>query len=114
MSSLRLDDGLRKNAGYKSAGAFAEALGVKSTTYYEYELGRATLSYELAWRIADVLGCSLDELGGRQFDPAMPTSDESELVALYRSADERGRASVMAAAKHEARDGVEAGLARGA
>ena len=60
---------LRKEAGFRSAKAFAEFAGFTTAGYTEYERGRRGLSYEKAWKIADALDISLDELGGRQWPP---------------------------------------------
>lgn len=106
---------LRKGAGYKSAKAFAEKAGVSQNAYVECEQGRSRLSYENAWRIADVLGVSLDELGGRDWPSAgaAPSApDEGELLGLYRTCtpdrqrrtldDLRDRAAVSGEAEPDA------------
>ncbi|MBR5814333.1 MAG: UDP-N-acetylmuramoyl-L-alanyl-D-glutamate--2,6-diaminopimelate ligase [Bacteroidaceae bacterium] len=56
---------LRKAAGFKSARAFAEHIGMNLRTYTSYEQGEAVMSLEVAWNLANVLNCSLDELAGR-------------------------------------------------
>lgn len=77
---------LRKEAGFKSSKAFAEHLGITSSRYVEYEQGRVALPYETAWLIADALGITLDEVGGREFARASSvTPDESRVLARYRS-----------------------------
>ena len=85
---------LRKTAGFRSAKAFAEFVGFTQTGYTEYEQGRRGLSYENAWKIADALGISLDELGGRQWPPegaSAPEPGEASLVSAYRDLSEEGR-----------------------
>lgn len=83
---------LRKRAGFRSAQAFAEELGLKPTSYAEYEQGRSRLSYENAWKIADALHISLDELGGRTWPPGMAAdAGESQLLEAYRDLNEEGR-----------------------
>lgn len=86
---------LRKAAGFKNARKFAEEAGVSASAYVEYEQGRSKLSYENAWKIADALRISLDELGGRQWPPegaAGPADPgESSLVSAYRDLSEEGR-----------------------
>lgn len=57
---------LRKAAGYKSQPEFAKLLGIKPRKYESWEREEVRLSLEDACRIADVLGCSLDELAGRE------------------------------------------------
>ena len=56
---------LRKEAGFKSAKAFAEYVGISTARYTEYEQGRRCFNYDQAWEFADALGCSMDELAGR-------------------------------------------------
>ena len=58
---------LRRDAGYKSAAAFAEHIGMPVSTYTSYEQGKSALSFETALMIADTLNCSLDELGCREW-----------------------------------------------
>ena len=81
---------LRKEAGFKSAASFANEIGIKPGTYTSYEQGEAAISYERAWDIADALGCTLDELGGRVWPPGGPpdlSADERGLVDSYRRMD---------------------------
>lgn len=95
---------LRKDAGFKSARAFAEHIGMSVGTYTDYEQGRRKFTFEAAWKFADELGVSLDELAGRQW-PRPPTalaSDESHLLTLYRDTDQRGRAAILRTAEGEA------------
>lgn len=58
---------LRKEAGFKSAKAFAEHIGISAARYTEYEQGRRCFNYDQAWEFADALGCTMDELAGRNF-----------------------------------------------
>lgn len=64
---------LRKKAGYKSAFAYADHLGIGRSSYTDYEQGRTPMPLEKAWMIADDLGVSLDELVGRT--PPAPHPD---------------------------------------
>lgn len=57
---------MRKRAGFKSAKAFAECIGMSVGTYTQYEQGQISLSLERAWEFADALDCTLDELAGRK------------------------------------------------
>lgn len=67
---------LRREAGYRSAKAYAEHLGMNPSTYTEYEQGRVSMPIEKAWQIADDLGVSLDELMGRT-PPVKVASDKA-------------------------------------
>ena len=85
---------LRKKAGFKSAKAFAEKIGMNAYTYTNYEQGKANFTLAQAWEFADLLGCSLDELAGRQWPPdgaSAPEPGEASLVSAYRDLSEEGR-----------------------
>lgn len=100
--NTRLQD-LRKRAGYRSAKAYAEHLGIKVGTYTDYEQGRTVMSLERAWYIADDLDCTLDELAGRDFHPdvgAQPP-EVRELAEIYQDANAQGRAAIMAVARSQ-------------
>lgn len=64
---------IRKAAGYRSAKAFAEAIGMPPTTYTKYEQtaddGEISMPLKSAWAIADALGCTIDALVGREEVP---------------------------------------------
>lgn len=51
----------RKAAGWKSARAFAEHIGMSVGTYTAYEQGKREMSLSVACLFADALGCSLDD-----------------------------------------------------
>ena len=56
---------MRKRAGFKSAKAFAEHIGMAVGTYTDYEQGRRMFTLEKACEFARELDCTLDELAGR-------------------------------------------------
>ncbi|MBM6942622.1 helix-turn-helix domain-containing protein [Collinsella intestinalis] len=58
--------GLRKAAGYKSAGDFAEAHGIPVSTYARYESNPDKIPMERAWQLADIFGTTIDAVVGRQ------------------------------------------------
>lgn len=58
--------GLRKAAGYKSAGDFAEAHGIPVSTYARYESNPDKIPMERAWQLADIFGTTIDTVVGRQ------------------------------------------------
>lgn len=91
----------RKEAGFRSAGAFAEHCGVKTSTYTDYEQGRGSMSYERAWEFADVLGCTLDSLGGR-VPPRATTFDDpgqETLNACYEAMGDEARERLVGIAQ---------------
>lgn len=57
---------LRKEAGYRTAKDFAEAIDVPPTTYARYEQSPEKIPLKQAWMIADFLGCSIDVIVGRE------------------------------------------------
>lgn len=57
---------LRKEAGYRTAKDFAEAIDVPPTTYARYEQSPEKIPLKQAWMIADFLGCSIDAVVGRE------------------------------------------------
>lgn len=94
---------VRKAAGFKSAKAFAQQMGYNVGTYTNWEQGKQIFSFEQAWEMADALGCTLDELGGRAHarQDTVP-DDERRLLEAYRASDGRGQLTILAAAEREA------------
>ena len=97
---------MRKKAGYRSARVFAEHIGMNVATYTDYEQGRHSFTLEKAWEFADLLGCSLDELAGRQRPPegAAESSDpmRDELMRCYDASTAENRHSLVVAARNAA------------
>ena len=91
----------RKEAGFRSAGAFAEHCGIKTSTYTDYEQGRGSMSYERAWEFADVLGCTLDSLGGRVPPRAVTFDDPGQetLNACYEAMGDEARERLVGIAQ---------------
>jgi transcriptional regulator with XRE-family HTH domain len=56
--------GLRRQKGFTQAG-LAEAAGISRRTLEAWEQGKRTMLFEGAVKLADALGCTLDELAGR-------------------------------------------------
>lgn len=95
----------RKAAGFKSAKAFADHIGLSKDTYTGYEQGRISLSYERAWEFADALDCTLDALGGRK--PPERAYDDPEQAALnasYENMNGDGRQTLVSVAKSMEKD----------
>ena len=70
ISGKRTLQRLRREAGYRSAKEFAEALGIPGSTYARYERAGdgadCGIPLSAAWQIADQLGCSIDLVIGRE------------------------------------------------
>lgn len=82
----------RKAAGFKSAKAFASYMGINPNTYTDYEQGKSCFSYEQAWEFADVLGCTLDEIGGRSAPECHYTDPrQEELNGYYECMNDTGK-----------------------
>lgn len=95
----------RKDAGYKSANAFAEKLGINGSTYVEYEQGRVCLPTDRAWEFADDLGLTLDELVGRNFPrPAFSDPRQEQLNGCYESLNDESKTQVSDMVKSIAAD----------
>ena len=77
--NTRLKD-MRIRAGYKTAQEFADHKGMSVNTYRKYEGGARELSLALAWEFADDLGCTLDELAGREWPVERTWSDDGQRV----------------------------------
>lgn len=57
---------LRKAAGYRNAGDFAEAHGIPTSTYTRYESNPSKIPLDRAWQLADILGTTIDTIVGRE------------------------------------------------
>lgn len=99
---------MRRKAGFKSARAFAESIPMNPVTYTQYEQGIRNFTLEKAWEFADLLGCSLDELAGRQWPPegASASADprREALLASYDLLNDDGRTIASETVASMARD----------
>ena len=75
----------------------AEKLGIKTSRYGTWERGERMLSLAQAYDCAVALGCTLNELVGKEPDKAtvVKTDSEQHLLSLYRSMDAHGRAMLV-------------------
>lgn len=90
---------LRREKGYQTQQSFADAFGVPKRQVTAWESGERKLSLERACDVADFLGCSLDDLAGRDFrqnsdKPSTLPLEEAKLIMNWRSLDDRGRETV--------------------
>lgn len=92
---------LRKEAGYKNRDKFAEKIGVNKYTYRSWESGAAMMSLEQAVMVADALGCTLDDLCGREWDSTEFYSDafQAELNRCYEACTPDRRAGILQVAR---------------
>lgn len=91
----------RKQAGFKSARAFAETMGLEVTTYTSYEQGARAFSAEQAWNFAEALGCDIDELVGFETSSHQSFDDPAQeaLNAYYESMNDEGRERLVGIAE---------------
>lgn len=95
----------RKAAGFKSARAFAEHLGIPVSKYTQYEQGKHGFTFEQAWQFADALGCTLDELGGRAVPECCYSDPRQEaLNGHYESLNDESKGDLVKFAKSFAAD----------
>ena len=81
---------LRKAAGYRNATDFAEANGIPASTYARYESNPDKIPMERAWRLADILGNTIDAVVGRAAPD--PTGARGEVQAEYDGLTPEARA----------------------
>ena len=91
---------MRERAGMNQQEV-ADALGIKKPRYGDWERETTTLNLRDAIRLADLFGCTLDELAGRPWPSEGLQPDERELLDAYRSATDAGRKLIDLAARAE-------------
>ena len=84
---------LRREAGYRSAKDFANAIGMPPTTYSRYERQEdgpeRSIPLATAWKLADEFGCSIDFLVGRTGEESRGEKVQRFYNALSESSRER-------------------------
>lgn len=81
----------------------ADALGIKKPRYGDWERETREINLRDAIRLAELFGCSLDELAGRPWPTQGLSPEERALVDAYRASDERGQGNIMDTAGREKR-----------
>lgn len=89
----------RKAAGYKSAKAFAEKMGIAPTAYTEYEQGRNMFTIEQGWEFAEVLGVDIDALVGHEVPHNFADPAQAALNGYWESMNEKGRSALLNSAE---------------
>ena len=89
---------MRQAAGYSSAQKFADALGLKYSTYAAYESRDRYPTYETLMKIADLLGVTTDQLLGHH---AAESREKSIIRFLTSAGFEVSRIPNPTEAKHE-------------
>ena len=80
---------LRKEAGYRTAKDFAEAVDIPAPTYTRYEQEPAKIPIERAWIIADFLGCTIDAVVGRT--PIKPSEMRGPVQRAYDALSDKNK-----------------------
>lgn len=96
---------MRKRAGFRSAKAFADHIGMSVNTYTNYEQGVSAISLEKAWEFADELNCTLDEIAGREA-PKMAYADKRQATVneSFEAMNDHGRDALTTVAKSMRKD----------
>lgn len=81
---------LRKQAGYRTAPEFARAMEIPESTYARYESSPDKIPLDKAWKLADVFGCSIDALVGREHIEVGDARGEVQRAYDALSPDSRG------------------------
>ncbi len=95
---------LRKQAGFKTQGDLAVALEIPERRYASWERGEVAMSLEQAIMVSEALGCTLDELAGREWpkDAAKKPKEDKQRSSLdqcYTSMNDAGRSVLLSVAK---------------
>ena len=86
---------IRKACG-KGQKDMADQLGVKIRTYGSWERGEVTMSFPQAIACAEVLGCSLDQLAGREWNGSQYSDERQErLNDNYESVTAAGKTRIV-------------------
>lgn len=90
---------MRERAGLNQQEV-ADVLGVKKARYGDWERETTQINLRDAIRLADLFGCTLDELAGREWPriEANLTPEERDLLDAYRASNPQGRAAIHAVA----------------
>ena len=91
---------LRKASGYTQE-QLAKAVGASTRQIGAWERSENELPMDYACTIADVLGCTLDDIACRVSYAVveLPGSDERELAEIYRSVTPEGQQQLMVFAR---------------
>lgn len=81
---------LRREKGYRNSKEFAEALGVSPSSLSRYDNDSVLIPSRVAWAMADLLECSIDEVLGREH----VTSGRSDLQEDYDTLSPESQAFV--------------------
>lgn len=80
----------------------AKILGIKTKRYGDWERETTIINLSYAIKLADLFGCTLDELANHVVEGAGPlTLHEQRMLDVYRSVDDRGKECIDRAVNGE-------------
>lgn len=82
-----------------SQDEMAKALGIKTSRYGTWERGERAMSFSQAIACSEILGCSLDELAGRQVGVSFTDDGQAALNGYYESMNSQGRETLVNTAR---------------
>ena len=95
---------MRESAGFTQQEV-ADKLGIRKGRYGDWERETREINLRDACSLADLFGCSLDDLAGREWpraearaSPAL-TPPESEVLDAMRSTNDQGRDAIVSVAR---------------
>lgn len=99
---------MRESAGLSQQDA-ADALGETKRRYGGWEREEREINLRDAIRLADLFGCTLDELANHRVESAFPSlsPEERALLDAYKTANPQGRAAIDAVAGASSGVGLE-------
>lgn len=88
---------LRKSAGYSNRDDFAAAIGVNKYTYRSWEMGTNNMSLPNACYIAEVLGCTVNDIVGMGDGSIAHYADERKVMmnSQYDDMNELGKSKAV-------------------
>lgn len=98
---------IRKNAGWSNADDFAQYVEIPAKTYRNYEQGVRKIGLDVACKLCNALGCTLEDLVGMEnrttttkiADDEALEPDEKMLVAYFRDMDDKSREMLLTMAR---------------
>ena len=87
---------LRKEAGYVSQEAFSKEIGIAKRKYESWEREEVALKLKDACFLAEKLGCSIDELAGREIPKVRYKDKEKEILNEgFEALSEQGKSCTV-------------------
>lgn len=85
----------RESKGFNKINEYCREIGIESSTYRTNETGASRIPAVRVIRIADHFNCSVDEVLGRVIERNSLSSQESEVVDLFRRLNDEGKQEIL-------------------